>query len=109
LEEKRAHSRKLMHEVASITAPGGSTWIPIILLDVSLSGISFASSEELSSDCAHSMRFTLPGTARLHFASVMLTPRTTAGVPSGYRYGARFLTIDRLTLDHVIQFMSEPA
>lgn len=109
LEEKRAHSRKLMHEVASISNSAGSTWVPVVLLDVSLSGISFASAEVLSSDGTYSMRFTLPGAARLHFASVTLTPRTTSGVPSGYRYGARFLTIDRQTLDHVIQFMSEPA
>lgn len=108
LEEKRAHSRRLMHEVASITDPAGSTWVPIVLLDVSLHGISFASAEVLLSDCTYSMRFTLPGAAKLHFSSVTLTPRTTSGVPSGYRYGARFLTIDRQTLDHIVQFMSEP-
>lgn len=109
LEERRAHSRRLMHEVASITNPTGTTWVPIILLDVSLNGASFASSQVLLSDCEYSMRFTLPGAARLHFASVTLTPRTTSGVPSGYRYGARFLKIERQTQVHIVQFRSEPA
>jgi hypothetical protein len=98
-----------MHEFASITNSAITAWTPVILLDVSLNGISFASSEVLFAGVTHPMRFTLPGAPKMHFVSVMLLPGTTQGVPVGYRYGAKFVQIDPRTTDHLVQFLSEPA
>jgi hypothetical protein len=108
LEEKRAHSRRLMHEFASITNSAVTEWTPVILLDVSTNGISFASSEVLFAGVTHPMRFTLPGTPRMHFVSVALLPGTTQGVPVGFRYGAKFVQVHPRTIDQIVQFLSEP-
>ena len=97
-----------MHEIAFISKSSDTGWVPIVVLDISVNGITFACSEILLSGYAHTLRFTLPGTPKLHFVSAMLLPRTTEGVPSGYRYGARFSRIDQRTADHIVTFLSEP-
>lgn len=97
-----------MHEYAFVSNFSDSGWLPIVLLDISASGISFACSEALQGGNVHALRFTLPGTPKLHFASAVLLPATTEGVPSGYRYGGRFSSIDRSTIDHIVTFLSEP-
>jgi hypothetical protein len=96
-----------MYEVASITSSLDSGWTPVVLLDVSANVITFASSRQMSTGSVHSLRFTLPGRARLHFVSVGLLASTTVGGPSGFRYRAEFLAIDPLTIDHVARFLSE--
>lgn len=108
MEDRRAHTRRLMHEIAFIENSSGNGWVPIVLLDITVNGATFACSEILLSGHAHTLRFTLPGTPKLHFVSATLLPRTTDDVPSGYRYGARFSRIDPSTINHIVQFLSEP-
>lgn len=98
-----------MHEFGSITNSEITAWKPVILLDVSVNGISFASPEVLFAGVTHPMRFTLPGAPRIHFVAVTLLPGMTQGVPVGYRYGAKFETIEPRTTDHIVRFLSEPA
>jgi hypothetical protein len=97
-----------MHEYAFVSNFSDSGWVPIVLLDISSNGISLACSEVLQGGNVHAFRFTLPGTPKLHFASGVLLPATTGGVLSGYRYGARFSSVDRNTIDHIVTFLSEP-
>lgn len=98
----------MMHEFAFVSNFSDTGWMPVVLLDISVNGVSFACSEVLQSGNVHAFRFTLPGTPKLHCVSAMLLPPTTKGVPSGYRYGARFSHIDRHTIDHIVTFLSEP-
>jgi hypothetical protein len=107
LDERRAHCRKLMHETAYITVDG-QAWKPIVLLDISTNGLSIASPEIMLSGDLHSIRFTLPGGRFDHFAFITLLYRSTDGVPSGYRYGARFSTIDVATTSSIVDFLSSP-
>lgn len=104
MDEKRAHSRTLMHEVAVDAAA-----IPIVLLDISLHSISFASSAEMLTGGSYALRFTLPGSPRLHFVLVKIVVRTGENVPAGFRYGAKIERIDSKTVDHIIEFLSQPA
>jgi hypothetical protein len=108
MDEKRAHSRKLMHEAAAITIAAGARSVPVILLDISLHSISFASAEEMHTGDIHSLRFTLPGSGQLHFVTVKLVARSASHMPSGFRYGATFARINNPTIDDIVLFLSRP-
>ena len=109
MEEQRAHARKLMHERAFLADASGSAWAPAILLDISFSGVSFAFAEPLSSGEVRQLRFCLPGSANQHHTFIKLVHRTSHGVPGGYKYGARFVTIDAETTERILDFVSKPA
>lgn len=106
-DERRAHCRKLMHESAYITV-AGQAWTPVVLLDISTHGLSIASAELMMSGEMHGIRFTLPGGRLDHYAFVTLLFRSTEGVPSGFKYGARFSTIDAATTASIVDFLSAP-
>ena len=109
MKEQRAHARKLMHERAFLADASGTAWAPTILLDISLSGVSFAFAESLSSGEVRQLRFCLPGSASQHLTFINLVHQTSHGVPSGYKYGARFATISPETIEQIVDFVSKPA
>ncbi|WLI91648.1 hypothetical protein Q4S45_11160 [Massilia sp. R2A-15] len=109
MEESRTHSSKLMHEFGSITNASVTAWTPVVMLDISLQSISFASSERLLPGDTHPLRFTLPGAPRMHFASVALLPSTAPAERGGYRYAAKFVTLEPNTIDHIVRFLGETA
>lgn len=109
MDEKRAHCRKLMHETAAITNAAGARSIPVVLLDISLHSVSFASAVELQPGETHSLRFTLPQSGRLHFVTVKVVARCADHMPSGFRYGATFARINNPTIDDIVMFFSQPA
>ena len=94
-----------MQQTASVTALQAAGSVAVQLVDISIAGVSFLAFEELgcaSSDLL-SMRFTLPGRPRLHFAMIsLLPPASREG--SGYRYDAKFVRTDPQTVDHIIQW-----
>jgi hypothetical protein len=97
-----------MHESASIAVSGGASWSPIVLLDISTNGLSIASQELMMSGDLRPIRFTLPGAQFQHYAFIKLVYRSTDGVPSGFRYGARFTMIDAGTTSQIMDFLSAP-
>ncbi|NNG22866.1 hypothetical protein [Telluria aromaticivorans] len=96
----------LMHEVASVATLQGSGSISVRLVDVSVGRISFVSSEKLESGPSDqlSMRFTLPGDPRLHFAMVQLSGAVTHE-PTATSYEAEFVRTDPKTVDHIMAFL----
>src|SRR5450830_628899 len=108
MDERRAHSRKLMEQSAFISNPLNGGWSPIVILDISVNSISFACAEPLQAGQLYSLRMTVPGSERLHFLSAIVFPGTTDGVPSGFRYGARFARIKHATTEDIVGFVSKP-
>lgn len=104
LDTKPACRTNLMDEVASIAAAHASDAIPIRLVDISLAGIIFISPEKLFNPSATplSVRFSLPGKPRLHFAAVSLMAPPIHD-DAGYRYTAKFARVDPHTLDHIVE------
>ena len=94
-----------MQETASVTPLQAAGSVSVQLVDISVAGVSFVAPEELP--CAASdllsMRFTLPGRSRLHFAMISLLPAAVQEGP-GWRYDARFARTDPQTIDHIIQW-----
>lgn len=94
----------LNRETAFVTMSHPSKSVDVQLLEVSLHGLSFSVSEALH--CAPhgqlSIRFSLPGGSRLHFAMINLLSMVMAG-PSTYRYDAKFVRTDPQTIDHIIR------
>jgi len=98
-----------MHEEAFLSNAGDNGWSPIVLLDISTQGVSFATAEMLASGEVRRIRFSLPGSRSSHHVSFKVVHCGTGGVPSGYRIGARFVTIDADTTDQIVDFVSKPA
>lgn len=86
-----------------------TSWAPIVLLDISLRGVSFATPEALVAGLVRELQFTLPGSAVRHHAHIHVVRRSTSGVPSGFRIGAMFVKIDAATTDHIADFVSKSA
>jgi len=109
LDEKDVRSVRLMQETASVTALQAAGSVAVQLVDINVAGVSFVTPEKLlcSSNELLSMRFTLPGRSRLHFAMISLLP-TASQEGARYRYDAKFVRTDPQTVDHIIQWFESP-
>ncbi|WP_159695814.1 hypothetical protein [Massilia sp. 9I] len=101
-------NKRLMDEVASIASPRASDSQSVQLLDITLAGVNFVSPSRLPfhSPDTLSLRFSLPGKPRLHFAAVHLMAPPIHD-DSGFRYTAKFVTVDPHTVEHIVQ-LSRP-
>ncbi|MGJ7914750.1 PilZ domain-containing protein [Massilia sp. LXY-6] len=108
MKEQRAHGRKLMHEQAYLADASMSSWVPVILIDISLSGISFASPAVLIDGGLRELHFRMPGSPRLHRALIHIVHNSTSGVPVGFKVGASFEEIGAETRDAIAGFLSKP-
>ncbi len=99
----------LADETASVTPFQGSGSISVTLVDISVSGVKFISANELESVITDqlSLRFTLPGSSRLHFALIMLQS-IIATDGTGFRYEAKFIKADPETIDHILHHFIVP-
>lgn len=109
VQEKRAQIRKLMLEAASVADAAGASWHPIILLDISRIGLAFASAQAMENGGSHMLRFRLPGNPRQHEAVVSVVHSSTAGVPSGFRIGAKFVVVVPAMIVAIEEFIASCA
>ena len=109
MSEKRAHARRLMHEDAVLADATGAARQPVVMLDISRVGVSFTNPDQLDSGTRHLLNFCLPGSPRQHETVVQVVHSSPAGVPSGYRIGARFVHIETDTSDAIASFVSNSA
>lgn len=109
MSEKRAHTRRLMHEEAVLADAAGASRRPVVLLDISRVGISFTSPAMLDGGSRYLLGFRLPGAAALHETVVQVVHSSANGVPSGFRIGARFIHIENDTTDAITNFVSSSA
>lgn len=107
MKEQRAHARKLMHEQAYLADPSMSSWAPVVLLDISLSGISFASPTAIIDGDQRRLHFRMPGSPVLHRVRIHIVHHTTSGVPVGFKVGARFEEIEAGTTDAIAGFLGD--
>jgi hypothetical protein len=108
MKEQRAHVRKLMHEQAYLADARMSSWAPVVLLDISLRGISFASPTAIIDGELRPLHFRMPGSPVLHRVLIHIVHHTTSGVPVGFKVGARFEDIGADTTDAITDFLSKP-
>lgn len=99
----------MMHEQAFLSDSSATSWAPVILLDISMRGLSFATPEALSGGTLRRLQFTLPGSPVRHHCQINIVHRSTLGVPSGFKIGAMFVTIDTDTTDQIVDFVSKSA
>lgn len=96
-----------MHEQASLADANMTCWIPVILLDISLRGISFASPDVVANGELRQLRFRMPGSPLLRHVVICAVHNSTTGVPVGFRVGAKFEEIDAGTTDAIADFLSK--
>lgn len=109
MQEKRAHIRRLMREDAVLADASGNARHPVVLLDISRLGVSFTSPQELPGGSRHMLDFRLPGSPGLQETVVQVVHSSSAGVPAGFRVGARFVHITDETAEHILHFVSNTA
>ena len=109
MHEKRAHTRRLMREDATIADASGKARHPVVLLDISRLGVCFTSPDLLESGSRHILDFHLPGNPHLQETVIQVVHSTSDGVPAGYRVGARFVHIAPETTEHITDFVSTAA
>ncbi|MFD2366267.1 PilZ domain-containing protein [Pseudoduganella sp. GCM10020061] len=107
LRERRAHTRALMHEHAFLLSPDGTGRTPVIMLDISLRGASFATPEVIESGALRRIEFGLPGSRTRHHILVKIVNQSTSGVPGGFRVGAMFVEVDPATTGEITDFVSK--
>lgn len=107
MDEKRAHQRQLMQATAHIGSGALEDWSPMILLDLSLSGVSFTHATELATATQRTLRFRLPVDNVLHQLAINVVHSTKSGVPSGYRVGATFVSLDPKTEAAIRAFLEK--
>lgn len=107
MDEKRAHRRKLMHGAALVGTPALEDWLPMILLDMSASGVCFTHATELAPGAQRTLRFRLPDDNFLHQVGITVVHSTTWGVPSGYRIGATFVSLEPRTNTSILEFLDK--
>lgn len=105
MQDRRAHLRKLMLVAASVGDASGTTWHPVLFLDISRIGITFASARIMESGAAHMVRFCFPGSARRHEVVVKILHSSNENVFTGYRVGARFIAVDAGTVGLIAEFV----
>jgi hypothetical protein len=98
-----------MHEQAFLSDSSGSSWAPVVLLDISLGGISFATPEALMSGALRQLVFTVPGSPTRHHSDISIVHRSTADVPNGFKIGAKFVKVDPDTTEQILDFVSRSA
>jgi hypothetical protein len=107
-QEQRAHARKLMREQAYLADAGMSSWAPVVLIDISLSGISFASPSVIINGELRQLQFRMPGSQQLHRALIHIVHHTASGVPLGFKVGARFEEVGADTSAAITGFLGKP-
>lgn len=95
-----------MQEHAVLVGSDGQR-TPVIMLDISLRGASFATAEVLASGELRHLEFGLPGSRIRHSLLMKIVNQTTAGVPSGFRVGAMFIEVDPKTTEDITDFVSK--
>ena len=106
MQEKRLHIRRLMREDAILADATGSARHPVVMLDISRLGVCFTSPDRLDSGSRHILDFRLPGCAQLQETVIQVVHSSSAGVPAGFRVGARFVHIQSETIGHITSFVS---
>lgn len=109
MKEQRAHARKLMREQAYLADAGMSSWAPVVLIDISMSGISFASPAVIIDGELRQLQFRMPGSPQLHRALIHIVHHTASGVPLGFKVGARFEEVGADTSAAIAGFLSKSA
>jgi hypothetical protein len=97
-----------MHEQAYLADASMTSWVPVVLLDISLSGISFASPTAIIGDALRQLQFRMPGSPGLHRALIHIVHQSTSGASVGFKVGARFEEISADTRDAIIDFVGKP-
>jgi hypothetical protein len=98
-----------MHEQAYLADASMTSWTPVVLIDISLSGISFASPTTIIGGQLRQLQFRMPGSPLLHHVLVHIVHHSTSGVPVGFKVGARFEDIGADTRDAIAGFLSQPS
>jgi hypothetical protein len=110
--EKRQYQRKLLHANAQIADLMGRSWLPIHLLDISVSGIAFTTDEEIAIEDIRTIEFSLPESPNrircdLKVANMLVNHPDENSLPGKYRIGAILDRIEGSDIASIERFIQD--
>lgn len=101
--EQRQHQRRELVTEALIANPAGAGWSPVGLLDISISGASFKTSERIIVDTVRQLNITLPNSDKPILVSAKVVNRLPHD--EGFRVGIKFINVDPATINLISQYV----
>ncbi len=103
MHEQRQHQRRDLIASASIANPAGNAWSAVGMLDISISGASFKTTERVIVDTLRLFNFTLPENPLEIHATVKIVNRAASG--DAFRVGITFVKIDPASVELITRYV----
>ena len=107
MKEQRQHQRGELITEAMIADSAGTDWSAVSLLDISISGASFKTTERIIVDTIRMFNITLHNSPKPVLASAKIVNRLSHA--DGFRVGIRFVKIDPHEVELINQYVQSQA
>ncbi|HEY8100113.1 MAG TPA: PilZ domain-containing protein [Burkholderiaceae bacterium] len=103
MKDQRQHVRKEIVASALIANPSGNDWKPVTLLDISVGGAAFSTSERVIVDTTRLVNITLPNEVKPIPLSAKIVNRSPMG--SAFRVGIKFFNADPIAIEQIRHYI----
>ncbi|MGZ3237591.1 MAG: PilZ domain-containing protein [Burkholderiaceae bacterium] len=103
MKDQRQHVRKEVVASALIANPTGSDWKPVTLLDISIGGAAFSTSERVIVDTTRLVNITLPNEEKPIPLSGKIVNRSPMG--AAFRVGIKFFNADPSAIEQIRHYI----
>ncbi|MGZ3254130.1 MAG: PilZ domain-containing protein [Burkholderiaceae bacterium] len=103
MKEQRQHIRKELTASALIANATGSDWKPVTLLDISVGGAAFSTSERVIVDTTRLVNITLPNEDKPIPLSAKIVNRSPMG--TAFRVGIKFFNADPTAIEQIRHYI----
>jgi hypothetical protein len=106
MKEQRQYVRKELVASAFLASAAGDDWKPVTLLDISVGGAAFSTSERVIVDTTRLVNITLPNEDKPIPLSAKIVNRSPMG--SAFRVGIKFYNVAPSALEQIRHFIEAP-
>jgi c-di-GMP-binding flagellar brake protein YcgR len=103
MKDQRQHARKELVASALIANATGNDWKPVTLLDISVGGAAFSTSERVIVDTTRLVNITLPNEDRPIPLSAKIVNRSPMG--TAFRVGIKFFNADPSAIEQIRHYI----
>src|SRR4051812_15488513 len=103
MKDQRQHARKELVASALIANPTRNDWKPVTLLDISIGGAAFSTSERVIVDTTRLVNITLPNEDKPIPLSAKIVNRSPMG--TAFRVGIKFFNADPAAIEQIRHYV----
>lgn len=105
MKEQRQHIRKELIANALLSNATGKDWKPVTLLDISVGGAAFSTTERVIVDTTRLLNITLPDDDKPISLSAKVVNRRPSG--TGFRVGIKFFNVDPAAIEQIRHYIED--